>query len=96
MGGANYLKMSQHYYHKRVKDSVYDSNRKATLFGEGHQVGRSHTFAIVAMIKLRILAATIQVGYSYISPGVGHFVYHRKRDKREVKRDIALKRKRDG
>ena len=26
---------------------------------------RSHTFAIVAMIKSRILAATIQVSYSY-------------------------------
>ena len=37
MGGGNYLKMSQH---KRVEDSVYDSNRKTTLFGEGHQVGR--------------------------------------------------------
>ena len=48
--------------HKYVEDSVYDSNRKATLFGEGHQVGRSHTFAIVAMIKSRILAATIQGG----------------------------------
>ena len=29
------------------------------------QVGRSHTLAVVAIIKLRILAATIQVGYSY-------------------------------
>ena len=29
------------------------------------QVGRSHTFAIVAMIKSRILAAMIQVAYSY-------------------------------
>ena len=69
-----------------MEDSVYDSNRKATLFGEGHQVGRSHTFAIVAMIKSRILAATIQVGLE-LSPDVGHFVYRRKRDKREVKRD---------
>ena len=43
------------------KDHI-QSNRKATLFGEGHQVGRSHTFAVVAIIKLPILAATIQVG----------------------------------
>ena len=61
MGGANYFK-DESANHKCVEDSVYDSNRKATLFGEGHQVGRSHTFAIVAMIKSRILAATIQVG----------------------------------
>ena len=53
--------------HKRVKDSVYDSNRKVTLFGEGHslQIGCSHTFAVVAIIKLPILAATIQIGLSY-------------------------------
>ena len=36
------------------------------------QVGRSHTFAIVAMIKSRILAATIQVGYSYLFRGKYH------------------------
>ena len=76
--------------HKRV--SVYDSNRKAmVLFGEGHS-GWSFTygtFAIVAMIKSRILAATIQVSYSYhpVSSRSLSTVYRRKRDKRDVKRD---------
>ena len=49
--------------HTCLEDSVYDSNRKATLFGEGHSDWSfTGTFAIIAMIKSRILAATIQAG----------------------------------
>ena len=50
------------------------------------QVGRSHTFATVAMIKSPYLSR-YDTSWLELSPDVGHFVYRRKRDKREVKRD---------
>ena len=83
MGGANYFKQIINAW----KTAFTIPTEKQCCLERATQVGRSHTFAVVAMIKSRILAATIQVGYSYISPGIGHFEYCRKRDKREVKRD---------
>ena len=40
------------------------STEKQRCLERATQVGRSHTFTVVAIIKLPILAATIQVGYS--------------------------------
>ena len=54
------------------------------------QVGCSHTFAIVAMIKSRILAAMIQVGYSYHPVSVTAEKAGQTRGK-AGQRDIALK-----
>ena len=83
MGGANYFKlMSQQIINAWKPTAFTIPTEKQRCLERATQVGRSHTFAVVAIIKLRILATTIQV-----SPGVGHFVYRRKRDKREVKRD---------
>ena len=61
MGGANYLKPSQQIINA-WKTAFTIPTEKQRCLERATQVGRSHTFAIVAMIKLRILAATIQVG----------------------------------
>ena len=64
MGGANYLKLSQQIINA-WKTAFTIPTEKQRCLERATQVGRSHTFAIVAMIKSRILAATIQVSYSY-------------------------------
>ena len=70
MGGANYLKMSQQIINAWKTAFTIPTEKQCCLETEGHQVGRSHTFAVVAMIKSRILATKIQVGYSYHSLSV--------------------------
>ena len=66
MGGANYLKLSQQIINAwKTAFTIPTENLKQRCLERATQVGRSHTFAIVAMIKSRILAATIQVSYSY-------------------------------
>ena len=64
MGGANYFKVSQQIINA-WKTALTIPTEKQHCLERATQVGRSHTFAIVAMIKSRILATTIQVGYSY-------------------------------
>ena len=64
MGGANYLKMSRQIINA-WKTAFTNPTKKQRCLERATQLGRSHTFDIVAMIKSRILAATIQVGYSY-------------------------------
>ena len=89
MGGANFLKLSQQIINA-WKTAFTIPTEKQRCLERATQVGRSHTFAIVAMIKSRILAATIQVSYSYHPVSVTFYgvrYYRRKRDKREVKRD---------
>ena len=60
VGGANYLKMSQQIINA-WKTAFTIPTEKQRCLERATQVGRPHTFAIVAMIKSRILAATIQV-----------------------------------
>ena len=64
MGGANFLKMSQQIINA-WKTAFTIPTEKQRCLERATQVGHSHTFSIVAIIKLRILAPTIQVGYSY-------------------------------
>ena len=65
MGGANYLKMSQQIINALKTLTAFTiPTEKQRCLERATQFGRSHTFAIVAMIKSRILAATIQVDYS--------------------------------
>ena len=73
MGGANYLKLSQQNINA-WKTAFTIPTEKQRCLERATQVGRSHTFAIVAMIKSRILAAT-DTSWLYLSPGVDHFMY---------------------
>ena len=72
MGGANYLKLSQQIINawKTLVTAFTIPTEKQRCLERATQIGRSHTFAIVAMIKWLILAATIQVSYSYHSVSV--------------------------
>ena len=72
--------------HKRVKDSVYDSDGKSMLFGEGHS-GWSFTYLCHRCYDKVAYPSRYDTSWLKLSLGVGHYVYRRKRDKREVKRD---------
>ena len=84
MGGANYLKLSQQIINAWKTAFTIPTEKQRRCLERATQVDRSHTFG---MIKSRILAATIQVGYRLTRCRSLSTVYRRKRDKREVKRD---------
>ena len=89
MGGANYLKLSQQIINAWKTTFTIPTEKQRRCLERATQVGRSHTFAVVAMIKSRILAAKIQVGpvIAITRCRLLSTVYRKKRDKREVKRD---------